>query len=420
MHRAPPFLRKATILGPLYFAQGLPFGFFILALPVIMRSRDYDLASVGLSSALALPWALKFLWAPLVDRFYLPSVGRRRSWLIPLSALTVALFLALALLPQADSVAALSLGMLAASFLAATQDIATDGLAVELLDENERGIGNALQVGGYRVGMIVGGGALLIVYDHLGARVTFVVIAALLASAMVPVVRFTEPSMPTRTRENEIGERTRPPEGPGIAWSWLALLVGYKVGESLAGGMSRAFLADAGLSLSDVGALAGFGGSIAGILGAILGGIAAGAAGGTRLRRALFGCGVAQAVGVAGLAIVASMSAPSLSLLGASLFLEQLTGGMATTALFTAMMGRCRPGHAAADYTRQACAVVIGSGLAATLSGVLAEHLGYVSLFGLASLLALLGAAAMASKRPGTFRASGRSTSPAPRRAAPA
>ena len=110
---------------------------------------------------LALPWALKFLWAPVVDRYALPRVGRRTSWIVPLQLLTAAPLLAVAGWPPSRSLTPLLVTVFVVNLLAATQDIATDGLAVELLAPSERGLANGVQVGGYRLGMILGGGVLL-------------------------------------------------------------------------------------------------------------------------------------------------------------------------------------------------------------------------------------------------------------------
>ena len=103
---------KLGLLTSLYFSQGLPFGFFTQALPVLLRQRGVDLGMIGLTSLLALPWALKFLWAPLVDRHWLPSIGRRRSWILPLQGLTAMAMVLVALLDPEQQ-----LGLVLASFL---------------------------------------------------------------------------------------------------------------------------------------------------------------------------------------------------------------------------------------------------------------------------------------------------------------
>src|SRR5687768_5731293 len=118
--------RKLALLSTLYFSQGLPYGFFTQALPVLMREHDVDLASIGLANLLFLPWALKFLWSPWFDRV------RRKLALLPLQAASIVTLLALSQTDPARGFAAILAGVLVVNLLSATQDIATDGLAVDL------------------------------------------------------------------------------------------------------------------------------------------------------------------------------------------------------------------------------------------------------------------------------------------------
>src|SRR5262245_14544703 len=185
---------KFGLLGSLYFSQGLPFGFFTQVLPILLRKQGFSLTDIGLlSSLIAVPWMLKFLWAPAVDRYWLSSSGRRRSWILPLQLFTALTLAGLAVFPSTPPAAMLIASVLLLSTLAATQDIATDGLAVDMLTHGERGVANGLQVAGYRVGMIVGGGLLLILHEQLGWSLTFLAMAMLIAVASVPVAMTREP-----------------------------------------------------------------------------------------------------------------------------------------------------------------------------------------------------------------------------------
>src|SRR4051812_11990898 len=131
-------VRRFTLLRTLYFAQGLPFGVFVLALPVIFCKAGYSLSPIGFLRLLFAPWALKFLWAPIVDRTYWPRVGRRRSWILAMQLAGTVVLAAIAIVPGSDALVVLVLAMLVLNLIAATQDIATDGLAVELLPAAER------------------------------------------------------------------------------------------------------------------------------------------------------------------------------------------------------------------------------------------------------------------------------------------
>lgn len=381
---------KMGLLGSLYFSQGLPFGFFTQALPVMLRKQGCSLGEIGLASLLALPWALKFVWAPVVDRCSFPRVGHRRSWIVPLQLAAAVILAVLGSLAEPSSMTLLMGAVLLLNLVAATQDIATDGLAVDLLAIPERGLANGVQVAGYRVGMIVGGGLLLILHDRLGSEGTFLAMAALTGFATIPIVVAREPARRPREAQRA-STHTHFLRRPG-ALRLVGLIVTYKAGDAFATGMLRPFLADAGLSLADIGWLLGTVGFLAGLVGALCGGALVNRLG---RRRALVAFGLLQAMTVAGYAYLA-IGKPSHVELYALCAAEHLAGGMATAALFTCMMDWCSRETSATDYTVQASAVVIATGLASALAGFSAQALGYFGHFCVATALAL---AALATVR---------------------
>jgi PAT family beta-lactamase induction signal transducer AmpG len=372
------------LLAPLYFAQGLPYGFFVQALPVVLRARGEDLETIGLSSLLALPWAAKFLWAPLVDRY-----GTRRAWILGLQLATVALLLALAFRPDDGTLAPLLVVVFLANLLAASQDIATDGLAVDLVPPSERGWVNGVQVAGYRVGMIAGGGGLLVFFDRLGWPGTFVALALGVGLATLPAVVAAPPGRTTAAEEAPRASLVSTFRQPGFA-RLAALLVLFKAGESAAVSMVRPLLVDRGLGLAEVGTLMGGWGFAAGLVGALVGGAAVRPLG---RGRALALFGGLQAVSVLGYALLAHTAEWPPGLAPGVVAIEHAVSGMATATLFTIMMDRCRPEQAATDYTVQASIVVLATGLAASLSGWSAARLGYEAHFLAAAALAGLAAA---------------------------
>lgn len=381
---------KLGLLATLYLAQGLPFGFFTQALPVLMRKQGLSLPEIGFTHLLALPWALKFLWAPLVDRFGSAAFGRRRSWILPLQAVSILLVTGLALTDPRKGLTLMMVAALLTNLVAATQDIPTDGLAVDLLSDRERGLGNGVQVAGYRVGMIIGGGFLLIVFDRAGWRVTFGAMAALLALATLPVALFRERPSAAKTKDEPPGtlgwiEVLKRPRMP----LWIGLIALYKAGDALASAMVKPLLVDRGMSLKDIGLLIGVVGFCAGLAGALLGGYSASRFG---RKQALLGCGVLQMLAIAGY-IAPAAGYGGNAALAVACTLEHLTGGMATVALFTLMMDACREQSGATDYTVQACVVVIATGAAAVGSGFVAENLGYARHFGLGALVSGAGVA---------------------------
>lgn len=381
-------LRKLGLLGSLYVAQGLPYGFFVQALPVLLRTRGFTLPEIGLANLLALPWALKFLAAPFVDRISAPRFGRRRAWIIPLQLGTVIAILALALLDSEGALPWLLAGVLVVNAFSALQDIGTDGLAVELLDERERGVGNGVQVAGYRVGMILGGGALLVIASWVQWRGSFLVMAALLAATSVPILLYRErasaATLPTAARVRASGfwrdfaSWAARPSGLG----WLGLLVAFKFGDALAQAMLRPMLVDQGFGEAQLGWMLGGVGFTTGLLGALAGGAWV-----NRFSRrgGLVFFGALQTVSILGYMWIAT-EVP-LPWVVVACAVEHFTGGMATAALFTRMMDASRLERAATDYTVQASLVVIATGGASALSGFTAAALGYAGHFALGAAL---------------------------------
>lgn len=394
---------KLGLVGALYVAQGLPFGFFTQSLPVLLREQGLSLEQIGLTSLLALPWAFKFLWAPLADRWYWPALGRRRSWLLPIQGMTILTLLLAAFTDPADSLRPVFIVVFLCNLLAASQDIATDGMAVQLLKPTERGLGNGVQVAGYRVGMILGGGALLIFFESLGWRLSFTLMALLVALCSLPVLLFNE--------NRHLTVAARPADKRPLVWAflrepgvlaWLGVIVIYKLGDAVGAGMVRPFLVDLGLGLADIGWLLGTAGFAASLFGALLGGWLTSLWGGYR---ALLAFGVLQALSIMAYAL-AAIGMDSTQWLYGLTILENLTGGMATAAFFTLMMSACRRATEGTDYTVQASVFVIATGTAVALSGFLAAGVGYAAYFvisGGTALLALLPVAIAASR--GGFRA---------------
>jgi MFS transporter, PAT family, beta-lactamase induction signal transducer AmpG len=386
---------KLLLLGSLYLSQGLPYGFFTQALPVLLRTQGMSLPKISLASLLALPWAFKFLWAPFIDAVQAPRLGRRRAVILPLQLLAAAVLAALALAGSAEATALLFVGVLLTNLCAATQDIATDGLAVELLTPDERGLGNGLQVGAYRVGMIVGGGVMLWVFARSGWGVAFLGLAGLLLAASVPVLLYRETSaVAVKAPRLSLGLLKTAFLRPGLL-AWTPVLLLFKSGEWFATGMLRTFLSDSGQTLAELGTLLGLVGSGAGFLGAMLGG---GLTARLGRRRALVAFGLLQSAGIASFAY-ATVS-PTPGVFYAVTLAEHLTSGMATAALFTAMMDFSREEEAGTDYTVQASLVVISTGVTSALSGLSAQRFGYGTHFLLAAGLSLLGVAAVLLYRP--------------------
>ena len=395
------------LLGSLYLAQGIPYGFFTQALPVLLHKQGMALPLIGLAHLLMLPWALKFAWAPAVDAVRAPRFGHRRAVIVPLQLASCAVLAALAFAATPGAMWPLAIAILLVNLCAATQDIATDGLAVEVLDADERGLGNGLQVGGYRVGMILGGGLILVVFDRAGWTVAFFSMSVMLLATTVPILAYREPARPARAEgAGGAGGAEEAPRRPAFELireslarpgmgRWLAVLATFKTGEWFATAMLRPYLSHAKQTLGDIGVMLGFAGFGAALLGALTGGAATRGLG---RRKALLVFGALQSLAITSLVLVVEL--PSVPMFYALTVAEHFTSSMATAALFTAMMDFSRTEEAGTDYTVQASVVVIATNAAALLSGFSAKAIGYGAHFLAAGALSFAGVLVVLAYRP--------------------
>lgn len=379
-----------VLLTALYFAQGLPYGFFTQALPVVLRESGFSLIEISATGVLFAPWALKFLWAPYVDNY-----GTRRRWLLTLQLTSSAIAFGLACLDLSSSLRWLLIGIAVVNAVSATQDVATDGLAVQLLGPQERGLGNGIQVGAYRIGMIVGGGALLWLFALAGWRSLFAAMAILLLLTTIPV--WWLPRTPERT------EQKTPPRAAALTTGWwkrlrrpgmltfILLIGGFKFGDSMGSAMVGPFMSDAGLTLGQIALVKGALSSAGALGGAALGGWLCFRYG---RRRALLIGGVTQTASLA-LYLIAALGTGGFGLIVTASLAEHILGGAATVAVFTLMMDASDRDHAGSDYTLLACAVVTVQGIAGFAAGTVGELLGYPALFGSSLVLSGLGCAVL-------------------------
>lgn len=373
---------KLLLFSALYLAQGLPYGFFTQALPVLMRQSGYSLLSISATTFLFVPWALKFLWAPYVDRY-----GTRRRWLLPLQLATALGAALLAALDFSQSLRLVFIALVIFNLLAATQDIATDGLAVNLLQGRDRGLANGIQVGGYRLGMVLGGGLLLWIYSLAGWQAMFLAMAVLLGLTVLPVLRLRE-------ARQQRAPRAAPPavswrrrlRQPGFALFAL-LICCYRFGDSMGAALVGPFMKDAGLTLAQIAWLKGTLASVSALIGAAAGGWLAFSVG---RRLALLIGGLTQTLSLVLYALSAS-GIGGYGLLASACIAEHVLGGAATVALFTLMMDAADLEYASTDYTLLACATVVAQGAATLTAGAVAQWFGYVPMFIASVLLSAAG-----------------------------
>ncbi len=392
-----------VLLSSLYFSQGLPSGLLAHALPALLREHQVPLQYIGYLKLLAVPWMFKFVWAPYVDRYHFRRTGPHRSWILPMQTLVIAALLALSVLsPEiifSGYLPHFFLLLLLLNFCSATQDIATDGLAVKLLPSRWRGLGNSIQVSGYKLGLIVGGSLLLLSIDHFGWSTSFLGLAIILALLTLPILLLRESPHSNERIANTTAPAASPkPMGFDTLWSsyrdffrqpgiksWLLVILTYKAGDSLGSGMVKPMLVDAGFSLSAIGSVT-LTASLAGMAAAVLGGLLY-YRWGAKITLLCFG--LMQAAGIGAFTLIARGYTDLPTLYSVTIF-EQVADGMSTVVLFALMMEQCRPNHEGADYSIQACFQVLLAGFIGAASGWIASNVGYSQHFLMAASLGLL------------------------------
>jgi MFS transporter, PAT family, beta-lactamase induction signal transducer AmpG len=378
--------RALPLLFVLYFCQGLPGGFLARALPAILRQEGLSLTAVGFAGTLSLPWVLKVVWAPLVDRYGHARFGRRKTWLVPAQAGLLLMTLVLAGVEPRDGLWLVALLFLVLNVFAATQDVAVDGLATDLLRDRQLAPGNAAQVSGFKLGNLVGGGVLLSITFWLGWSGAFMIMAGLLAISLAMVVRFREPpAAPTAQTLGQVLRALWAALRRRGAWPWL-FLVFAKFGETFGGAMTTPMLVDQGFSVPLIGAIEGTVGSLCTIGGAVLGGAVAWRRGWASL--------LALAAAVQGLALIGLgiYSTTVVTPLGYAIVggIENAAGGAVAVAIFHLAMSWREEGIAATQFTAAQVVYMSGALLASPLAGFVADRVGYLPVMVTGGALALV------------------------------
>jgi predicted MFS family arabinose efflux permease len=385
---------RYRLLAVVYASQFVPLAFFLYGLSAVLREREVALERIAFVQLLALVWVVKFAWAPLVDRYGSRRLGHYRGWLLVVQTLLTGAVVALVPVDVEDLPLLVGIGAVIA-LLSATHDIAADAAAVRLLAPSERGVGNGIQRAGGYLGLMMGGGGVLIVYDRLGWGVAVAVLAILTALPLPVLLRW---------REDEVLPVAAPRLGgsfrtlgsyfrrPGAARWALVVLPLYYLGIATAYPLVTPMLVDAGWPLDRIGAVSIVGGGTAAVLASLASGALL-----TRLgrRHALVAFGLLEVVAILALFPLAQGQSGTLAGLAAVALLN-IAYASAGTAVYTINMDWSRPGSAGSDFTVQDSLVHLCSLLAGAAGLGLAGILGYPRTLGLSVLLGLAGVTAAA------------------------
>jgi MFS transporter, PAT family, beta-lactamase induction signal transducer AmpG len=393
--------RRVLLILPLGFASGLPLLLTFSTLSAWLATAGVSRAAIGAFALVGTPYAFKFLWSPLIDRLPPPiPIGRRRGWGITIQIGLIAATLALGSCDPKHNLGTMGALAVLVAFLSASQDIVIDAFRVEILAPDQQGPGAGMIQTGYRIAMLVAGAGSLMIAARAGWFAAYATMAALLSVGMLVFLFGPEPKLPvqaaarvpTRGREAIREWLATAVVGPFVDFmrrpSWLAILifiVGYKLGEAMAGVMAVPLYISLGFSLDEIAAISKLVGFFATIAGALIGGMVTVRFG---VIRALLLCGVLQSAGNL-FYVLQVVGGHRLDYLAMCVAAENLTGAMAGAALVAYLSDLCSPAFTATQYALLSSLAAVGRTLVASSGGVLAEKLGWMGFFFLTTIATL-------------------------------
>ncbi|MEJ2654287.1 MAG: AmpG family muropeptide MFS transporter [Acidihalobacter sp.] len=378
----------AALMG---FASGLPLLLTITLLQAWLTEAGVSLGEIGLFALIGIPYTVKFLWAPFMDRYVPPLLGRRRGWLFILQLLLAASILGLGQTDPHRNLTLVAVFSLLVALFSAMQDTVIDAYRRESLADDEQGLGASFYVWGYRVGMLIASGGGLILAQYRGFTMTYAVMALLMLPALATTLLAPEPTnhhpLPPNLQVAVVGPFVEFFTQRRNAVLILLFILLYKLGDTLATTMTTPFYLELGYSKADIGAVVKLFGFWATVLGGVAGGVSIMRIG---QYRALWLFGLLQALSTAGFAWLVH-TGPVLGWLAVVIAFENFTGGMGTAAFIGFMANLTHKEFTATQYALLTSLMGVPRTLLAASTGYMATSLGWVSFFITCALLAIPG-----------------------------
>ena len=378
----------ALLMG---FASGLPLLLTGSILQAWLKRSGIDLASIGVFALVGLPYTLKFLWAPLFDRYAPPLLGRRRGWMLATQGALAASLFALSLShPAPGDLLPVSIAALLVAFFSASQDIVVDAYRRESLADVELGLGSALYVNGYRVGLLLAGAGGLILAGSYSYETMYRLMAVVMAACSIVTLLAPEPAQPAGG-PTSLAEAVFLPFRDYFtrdgAWLALAFILLYKLGDTMAASMTTPFYLERGYSEAEIGAVVKLFGFWATIAGGTLGGIWILRIG---MRRALWLFGLGQMLSTLGFVVLASVESTRIAL-ATVVAVENFTAGLGTAAFVGFMAALTDRRFTATQYALLSSLMGVPRVLISAPTGWLALTMGWPAFFALCTVLAVPG-----------------------------
>jgi len=375
------------------FSSGLPLYVLIQLVPAWLRSEGIDLATIGLFNLVMLPYTWKFLWAPLMDRYHLPFLGRRRGWTLLSQLLLLGSIGMLGTVNPGTNLQAAMYLVFAVSLFSASQDIVLDAYRRELLADDELGTGNSLFINAYRLSSLIPGSLALILSDFIPWEAVYWIVAVFMLVGIVTTAMVAETGAiaqaPASLREAVVEPFVEFFQRDGIrsALAVLAFMLLYKLGDNMATALSTPFYLDLEFSRTEIGTVAKLAALWASIAGTLLGGLAM-----LRLsiNRALWIFGVVQIVSILGFAALARVG-HDIYLLFAVVSFEYLGVGLGTVALTAFIARQTSIRFTATQFALLTSLTAVPRTLANASTGFIVEAMGYFNFFLICTAVALPG-----------------------------
>lgn len=385
---ANPRLLIMLVLG---FSSGLPLALVGSTLQAWFTQTGVDLSMIGAISLIGMPYTLKFLWAPVMDQFSIPYLGKRRGWIWVTQVCLAVFLIILAMQNPADHAGMMAMIALIIAFFSASQDIAIDAYRTDVLHADERGLGSAYYVFAYRIATLLAGGLALIFADHMGWRWTYLLMSAgvllsLCVSLIAPrlhEVKAATPHLLTSIRAALVDFLNRD--------KFLLLLLFimlYKIGDALALQlMSNFLLKGLGFTLTDVGIAYKVTGFIATILGVFLGGLVLTS---WSVYRALLWFGILQALSNF-MFVILSIVGKHFGLMCLSIFIENFCSGLTTAAFMAFLMSLCHQQFTATQFALLSAVASIGRVFLGPVAATIVQHAGWTDFYMIAFVVSFPG-----------------------------
>ena len=374
---------KMAALLFLGFSSGLPLFLTSRTLQAWMTVEGVDLATVGKVSLLALPYSLKFLWAPLMDRYVPPFLGRRRGWLVITQVLLAVAIMAMSLHDPKQGLRLLFINAVLIAFFSASQDIVVDAYSIDVVDDRETGAGASLKVVGYRAALILTGGLALVLADRMPWPYVYVAMGLLMFVGVATAFLAPEPVLREGRPVTLVDAVGKPfleffnRAGPATGLVLLLFIVLYSLADRLVQNMYTPFLLSAGYTQTEIGAIQGVLGLAATIVGVLAGGAIVAKIG---INRSLWLMAVLQLLSnlvYYGL----SVTEKDVGLLTGAIIVENFCSGLVTAGFVAFLMIMCSRQFSATQYALLSSFMSFARDVLVAPSGGLAERTGWPQFF---------------------------------------